>query len=88
MSKPEDIPGELIHKWGSVTQGETWSELIAARLNAAIEAGVVSPPCWNLVSSDGFKSTTVYKTKEYAERVAYPNAGQWYKVEHWKGQME
>jgi len=90
MIKPEDIPDSLV----GYQDGPDWisygmdKEEFASILNDAIEAGVVSPPCWDIVHSDGFKSTTVYKTKEYAEQVCYPCVGQAWIVTHWKGQTE
>lgn len=57
-------------------------------INAAVEAGLVSPPCWE-VFGESLVPVTVFKSREDAE--------EWTKVDngfrkvgfrHWKGQTE
>jgi hypothetical protein len=51
--KPEDIPHDLIEDWIKDNVSRSWPEFIARRLNAAIEAGIVSPPCHVIRHDDG-----------------------------------
>ena len=82
--KPEDIPGGMV--W--IMFGETLTpETIAGLLNEAIEAGVVSPPCFALRKSENGELLTrfrVYTSREAANDCAPYRC----KVEHWKGQTE
>jgi hypothetical protein len=43
--KPEDVPDVLVEHYLPTNLGISWRHLIAADINAAIEAGLVSPPC-------------------------------------------
>lgn len=43
--KAEDIPDELVRHYLSSVVGDSWKHKIAADMNAAIDAGLVSPPC-------------------------------------------
>lgn len=46
--KPEDVPDVLVEHYLSTKLGVSWKHLIASDMNAAIEAGIVSPPCYCL----------------------------------------
>jgi hypothetical protein len=82
MIKPEDIPNSMV--W--VMFGETLTpETIAGLLNEAIEAGIVSPPCWVARTASGeLVRGAVYTSKDDAERNKWTSDP----VEHWKGQVE
>lgn len=43
--KPEDVPDEMVKHYLSTKLRVSWKHLIACDMNAAIEAGLVSPPC-------------------------------------------
>ena len=75
--KPEDIVSETL-------RGQRLSaDFIAAVLNAAIESGIVSPPCRVLRSKYG----TLYPEVLYpSDDVAQSNASPGDSSEHWKGQ--
>lgn len=61
---------------------------IAAILNAAIDAGLVSPPCWEVVGDD-YKIAMVFKRKVSAERwIASDHGFRKAEVRHWKGQTK
>ena len=93
--KPEDIGAEIIDAvedkcgcgsgaWDCIPE----TELIAAILNAAIEAGLVSPPCWEVVGDD-YKIAMVFKRKVSAERwMASDHGFRKAEVRHWKGQTK
>jgi hypothetical protein len=87
--KPEDISDEAFDEM----DGDYYSDFgmdkedFAAILNAAIEAGVVSPPCYALRKSENGELLTrfrVYTSREAANDCAPYRC----KVEHWKGQTE
>jgi len=48
MIKPEEIPDELVEELLRPRKSDDWKQQIADDLNAAIEAGVVSPACYCL----------------------------------------
>jgi hypothetical protein len=87
--KPEDIPGGMV--W--VMFGETLTpETIAGLLNGAIEAGVVSPPCYQPVV-DGEPLTdifgpTIFATQQSVEEwfVDREVCRESWGGRHWKGQ--
>lgn len=88
--KPSDIPDEL----ESMCQGIEWFQCgdmdkpaVAAILNAAIEAGLVSPPCyvWRFngeLQRDANGEPTVWSSRGLDS----PDGSISY--EHWKGQTE
>lgn len=64
------------------------AEFWAAILNNAIDAGLVSPPCWEVVGDD-YKIAMVFKRKVSAERwMASDHGFRKAEVRHWKGQTE
>jgi hypothetical protein len=86
--KPEDVTDKLaiglFHNVAGVTL-DACKYNVAAIINAAIEAGVVSPPCWIARMSNGqLVSGTVYPSKDDADRYKWTSDN----VEHWKGQTE
>lgn len=83
--KPEDVPDNLLDACFLHAMGEgpsqRWS--ISEILNAAIEAGLVSPPCYtvrNLVTGQLF-----YDVGQVQLRPGKPEIPA---HEHWKGQTE
>jgi hypothetical protein len=90
MIKPEDISDEAFDEMN----GDYYSDFgmdkedFAAILNAAIEAGVVSPPCW--VVRDGFGDIVTHRRAFTAKAFASYESGHRpeYAIEHWKGQVE
>lgn len=85
--KAEDVPEDLARQCYELSDApESKSQIfVAAILNAAIEAGLVSPPCWIARASNGqLISGTVYPSKEHAENYKWSSDN----VEHWKGQTE
>ena len=90
MIKPEDISDEAFDEM----DGDYYSDFgmdkedFAAILNAAIEAGVVSPPCWEVVG-ETLNTVTVFKRQEDAARwVEVDNGFRKCEMRHWKGQAE
>lgn len=89
MIKPEDVSSDLedvINGLDGPT-GYLDSEDIAAILNAAIKAGIVSPPCWVMrfngeLQQDANGEPTVWPSRGLDS----PDGGISY--EHWKGQKE
>ena len=85
--KPEDIDDEAFESMG----GDYWADFgmekeeMADILNAAIEAGLVSPPCWVMrcygrMTKDMSSEPNIYPSRrDDTEAVSY---------EHWKGQRE
>lgn len=85
MIKPEDITHDLIIDWIKDGVSHSWPDFIARRLNAAIEAGIVSPPCRILRSQWGSLQTdAIYIDDNAAQAAASPGDSS----EHWKGQTE
>ena len=90
MIKPEDISDEAFDEM----DGDYYSDFgmdkedFAAILNAAIEAGVVSPPCWEVVG-ETLNTVTVFKRQEDAARwVEVDNGFRKCEMRQWKGQAE
>jgi hypothetical protein len=93
MIDPEDLKNIVLNTADQ--------ELVAAVLNAIvsnsntrniiirelIDGGHCSPPVWDL-KTPGHVGSFVYKTREHAERVCYPNKGEVWTIEHWKGKTE
>lgn len=90
MIKPEDVPKEFVYEvvekarrskidaeLGKSTSNE---QEIADLLNAAIEAGIVSPPCW-AVKHDNGVLFGIFGTETEAEL----NSSGDDIVEHWMG---
>lgn len=79
--KPEDIPNELMAEFGHI-----YGPDLVAFLNAAVEAGVVSPPVWRLKRRNNGKIIGFVLNMEDAIRADafMPTV----EVEHWKGQVE
>lgn len=97
MITPEDISDELIARATDYilanvgrTQSPTDEERIAAILNAAIEAGVVSPAVWNVVDIASSQIVATFESRSEAESEAARQAllRRNCAVEHWKGQTE
>jgi hypothetical protein len=91
MIKPEDLPPELQDKCFLHARGEgpsqQWS--IAEILNAAIEAGVVSPPCYCGRKAFGGVAVGPIIEHEGIPILWAPGANpQNVVTEHWKGQSE
>lgn len=83
MISPEDIDNVVAEK--ILRDGLRMSfpnTMVAAILNAAIEAGVVSPPCRILRSRFGGLQPGIYKSDNEAQSHASPGDSS----EHWKGQ--
>jgi|LakMenEpi03Aug12_release.lakeMendotaPanAssembly.Ray.scaffolds.fasta_scaffold202077_3 hypothetical protein len=87
--KAEDISEEQFDKiWGSCQGHVADSEDLVDIINAAIEAGVVSPPCWEVVG-ETINTVTVFKRQEDAARwVEVDNGFRKSEMRHWKGQTE
>ena len=89
MIKPEDIDNVVAEK--VLRDGLRMSfpnTMVSAILNAAIEAGVVSPPCWEVVGEHG-RPFMVFKDKKAAEAWAsWATSIAACEVQHWKGQTE
>lgn len=85
--KPEDVTLELAEKCWLHVRGEgpsaKWS--ISEVINAAIEAGLVSPPCWVMrvherIAKDMNHEPNVFPSRrDDSKHLMY---------EHWKGQTE
>jgi len=93
MIKPEDIPNELEEMCQAIEWfqcGDTDKPAIAAILNAAIEAGVVSPAVWNVVDIASSQIVATFESRSEAESEAARQAllRRNCAVEHWKGQTE
>ena len=84
--KPEDIPEEIGRTaWRiAVTSDKSGRRhLLAATLNAAIEAGLVSPPCYTIRNQqDGKLFHDVGQVRLRPGKPQIPAH------EHWKGQTE
>lgn len=76
MIKPEDVPKELLG------QGRLSPGFAAAFLNAAIEHGIVSPPCHVIKTDRGYVHDPGYKrhVRVWAGKAFGPH------VEHYSGQ--
>jgi len=94
---PGDISDELIEKAEAECDYNVgaWDcadpkEIAAAILNAAIEAGVVSPAIWNVVDLASSQIVGTYENRSEAESVAARQSllRRNCAVEHWKGQTE
>ncbi len=84
MIKPGDIPDDLAvfaASWSDISPRQS-RDMTAAILNAAIEYGVVSPPCYAVRDKNGelVSTYTVYTAKMRKEHGDI--------LEHWKGQDE
>ena len=93
MIKPEEIPNELEDMCQSIEwfqSGDMDKPAVAAILNAAIEAGVVSPAIWNVVDLASSQIVGTYENRSEAESVAARQSllRRNCAVEHWKGQTE
>ena len=88
--KPEDVGQKLqdacwIHAKGEGAS-QRWS--ISEIINAAIEAGLVSPPCWEVVGPT-LNARTVFKRQvDAATWAGVDRAFRKVEVRHWKGQTE
>jgi hypothetical protein len=91
MIKPDDIPNDLEEMCQAIEWfqcGDTDKPAIAAILNAAIEAGVVSPPCWEVVG-ETIHNVTVFKRQDDARRWVEADRGfRKSEMRHWKGEAE
>lgn len=88
--KPEDVPEEFFNRAStdflSVWEDEALVD-VAGILNAAIEAGLVSPPCYALRKPDNGGLLTQHRV--YTSRESANDAAPYrHNVEHWKGQTE
>lgn len=83
--KPEDIPNGLMAEFGHI-----YGPDLVAFLNAAVEAGVVSPPVWNVVNLASSQIVATFESRSEAESEAARQAllRRNCAVEHWKGQAE
>lgn len=97
MITPEDISDEMIAKAKAECAYNVGSwdvadptEIAAAILNAAIEAGVVSPAIWNVVDLASGEIVATYESRDEALSEAAKMAllRRNCSVEHWKGQTE
>jgi hypothetical protein len=98
MIKPEMVSDELIEAaeagcgmgcgaWDCVDE----KEVAAAILNAAIEAGLVSPPVWVVSGFTTGEIVSLHNCKAEADEEAkrmHDDTEHAYIVEHWKGQTE
>lgn len=91
MIKPDDIPNEAINMitWELSRGGDkSLSQTAAIILNAAIDAGLVSPPCWEVVG-ETIHNVTVFKRQEDARRWVEADRGfRKSEMRHWKGDVE
>lgn len=94
MITPEDISDEMIAKAEAECNYNVggWeaadpTEVAAAILNAAIEAGVVSPSIWNVIDLASGEIVATYQSRNDALSEAAKRAllRQNCSVEHWKG---
>lgn len=90
MIKPGDIPEKLIELAEDYIrvdvghfQAATSEEKAAAILNAAIEAGLVSPAVWAYRDEYGN-----FHRLHDGSIVLTPEKRDWKAIEHWKGQTE
>lgn len=81
MIKPEDIPAELVEHYLRSYVSKSWPEKIARDLNAAIQAGVVSPPVYRIRDAQGYLTGDFF-TKD-CDIKPWMRKGE--SVEHWKG---
>lgn len=89
--KPEDV-SEVLISWAEDSVGlgnGAWDcvdvqELCAAIINAAIEAGLVSPPCHFIAYPSGMP--VMYEPGEPIQ--IYPGKCSEHHHRHWKGQTE
>lgn len=85
--KPEDVPEEITRK------GLT-PQFVVDVLEAAIEAGLVSPPCWDAYTEMCVPNNMVHKTKTHCDEIVaelnrfYEETGSVIRrhTRHWKGQ--
>ena len=82
---PEDVPIDFIanHLKGRLFAESVYEADILVIINAAIEAGLVSPPCW-AVTRPGSQITWGPLSLEQAKRMVLHDEV----IEHWKGQTE
>jgi len=90
--KPEDVTQELLELAMERFENAYWNDVspeqVALFLQDAIDLGLVSPPCWEVVGDD-YRISMVFKRKESAERwKASDNGFDKTEVRHWKGQTE
>jgi len=87
--KPEEIPDELVEELLRPRKSDDWKQQIADDLNAAIEAGVVSPPCYCGRKAFGGVAVGPIIEHEGIPILWAPGANpQNVVTEHWKGQTE
>jgi len=90
MIKPEDVKTQSISEAMQPSAVEFLNhcfsdpKIIAALVRELIAGGHCSPPVWDL-KTPGHVGSFVYKTREHVERVCYPNKGEVWTIEHWKG---
>lgn len=87
--KAEDVTNDIFEGMNSLLSDQyILKHQIAAILNAAIDVGLVSPPCWEVVGDD-YKIAMVFKRKVSAERwIASDHGFRKAEVRHWKGRTE
>lgn len=82
MIKPEDIPNEVVRK---ILLDDTYENVVAAILNAAIEAGVVSPPVWAIRNMKTGEIIYERQNPKLTIDGTPTDSDVWEKV-HWKGE--
>jgi hypothetical protein len=85
---PEDVYDAMREDWRWPDHADLTKGSLAYVLQLAIEHGLVSPPCWEVLGDD-YRISMVFKRKESAERwKASDNGFDKTEVRHWKGQTE
>lgn len=92
MIKPEDVPNELLELAMERFENAYWNDVkpqnVADFLQDAIDAGLVSPPCWEVVG-ETIHNVTVFKRQEDARRWVEADKGfRKSEMRHWKGEVE
>ena len=84
--KPEDVTNDIFEGMNSLLSDQyILKHQIAAILNTAIDAGLVSPPVWVCRTQWGELNTAAaFVSRENAEK--YKNEAD--RIEHWKGQTK
>lgn len=90
--KAEDVTQDILELAMERFQNAYWKDVtkqnVADFLDDCIDAGLVSPPCWEVVGDD-YKIAMVFKRKVSAERwIASDHGFRKAEVRHWKGQTE
>jgi hypothetical protein len=84
----DDVFDAMREDWRWLADAKFTKGSLAYALQLAIEHGLVSPPCWEVVG-ETLNTVTVFKKQEDAARwVEVDNGFRKCEMRHWKGQTE